>query len=355
MDYMEKGYHKAARLCVSSGYHGHGFFTTEGPDGAEHSLNTLLAQNICLTASRDAKTVTELSSELGVAADYIEDTLENLMKNQTMSLSGNKYRTTFPILTTEEYADIFESNIAHVKKSAPQLLNELIGLEDSFRAVGFYGADINDSTLLPMMTAMLCQEISINRFPVHLLPFRNDCTEWYVLGVTNRYPELSCKGTGMSSCGYTKTVTEYWFGPEGRFPVLKQTEAEVFERLFNGAGIENGEDEAALAALLEKGKITKGNDGYKIAVPVIRREEKRQLTAILAPVTEKASRIQQELLENTKKKVTALFPKHLSEQIPFFAAYLSSNTVDSVLQNEAAKRGINLTGNAANWFVIKEK
>ena len=74
-------------------------------DGADKALDTLLAQNICLCAYEKAKTVTEIASDLGVAADYIEETLEKLTKTQCVKQISNKYQTNNKRTTT--YNDYF--------------------------------------------------------------------------------------------------------------------------------------------------------------------------------------------------------------------------------------------------------
>lgn len=351
MDYMEKGYHKAAKLCFAIGCRYYGSLSAdEGPNGARKSLDSLLAQNICLAACREAKTVTELSSELGVAADYIEDTLEKLIKHQTVRMSGNKYRAAFPILSEAEYSAIYEENIAAVKRVSADLFDKLLGLKEKIRAVGFYGSENPMETLLTMLLSIICEEISDNAFPSHLLPFHNDCAEWHVLGVINHFPELSCKGIGTSCYGNTNHVTEYFFGSSNL--ELNKEEADAVYRIYSGAS-DGSVSEAVLAALIEKRRIVKTDSGYKIAVPVLSAEEKAQLTILFAPIIEQASGIQKELIQNTKKNVTKIFPDHLKEQIPFFAEYLASHTVDSVLLSEMERRGIRLADNTPSWFVIK--
>ena len=82
MDYMEKGYHKAVDLTVSvAGYEANG----ESLASINETMKSLLAKNICLSAYKKPKNVTEISSKLGVAADYVEFELEKLLKIGALS------------------------------------------------------------------------------------------------------------------------------------------------------------------------------------------------------------------------------------------------------------------------------
>jgi len=75
-------------------------FVKSGMDGTDGSpwnkLKTKLAKNILLEAYHNPSTIEELSLELGVAAPYMEEAVDELVEATLMvKLDNNKYKTDF--------------------------------------------------------------------------------------------------------------------------------------------------------------------------------------------------------------------------------------------------------------------
>jgi len=93
MECMENGYYKAIPLKFSMGaYVGKWNPALGNYDNADKALEGLLPQNICLAAYKTPKTVTEISSELGVAADYVEEALQKLVDTHSLNRQETNIR-----------------------------------------------------------------------------------------------------------------------------------------------------------------------------------------------------------------------------------------------------------------------
>ena len=92
-------------------------------------LNHALYKNIFLTLYDNAATAQELSLELGVALPYMEDELRYLCEQtflkRTSSKSGDRYETTFPIVSAASQKKVHENNVA-VQADITAVLEALI-------------------------------------------------------------------------------------------------------------------------------------------------------------------------------------------------------------------------------------
>ncbi len=79
----------------------------------DHKLN----KNILIAAYRTPSTAEELAVELGVALPYMEDELNFLVKSTLMKKNGNKYETSFFIVSTAAQDRIY----LHLSQIAPKL------------------------------------------------------------------------------------------------------------------------------------------------------------------------------------------------------------------------------------------
>lgn len=351
-NWMEHRYHHAIPLSLNIG--GHGNYSGLPYGGAKTALSSLLSQNICL-AAREPKTVTELSGELGVAADYIEDLLPALLRANALGKKGVKVQTMFPIWSGKTYAGILEANLACAREhGAASLLDALTDLSDSVSAIGFHGAGKNAADLLPMLIGVMGEAVSENRFPEEDLPFRDENMAWYILALTDRWPSLSCASGGVScfdfgNVGNGYEASEFFFGPpDYKGPDSRlRADASVMASFLAGKPL----SQAALAGLMERGLASTAG----IAVPVLdeKKGELAQLLEALSPVIRRAEEIQHAIHTVSKENVTKALAPHLLPQAPFFANYLSFNVLESILRHEAVSRGTVLRADTVHWFILR--
>ena len=113
---LKEGMNMAREFGVKSYKPEHISFIKSGTDGKDGSpwskLETKLAKNILLQAHKNPSTIEELSLEMGVAAPYMEEAVDELIKATLMKKSGNKYETDFNIINADEQR---ETENAHLK------------------------------------------------------------------------------------------------------------------------------------------------------------------------------------------------------------------------------------------------
>lgn len=356
MEYMNKGYRKAIPLKLDMG----GFVTNASLengnfDSADRVLDNLLAQNICIVAYEQAKTVTEIASELGVSADFIEDTLERLLKVQAISRISDKYRTTFPILSAQAMEDIMGGNRKLAKEKAGEILDGIYALEDEIRKVGFIGSDreMNRLLLILLMTAM--GEVEEHSFDTEKLPFHGaDDNAWYILATTGEKRAKSYVTAGVDvlwQCGIG-TFDAHIINPAVPDTRLSNdAERNAFVQIYKG---EIPDNRSALSQLIEKGKVVKDGEEYKIAVPTMNEEQEEALKRILAPVVELANDLQKQLLDRSYKLIKKYLPNHLQGQAEFFRTYFGEGVIETACMDEYVERELPLDRETVSRMIIKK-
>ncbi|MCL2774865.1 MAG: sigma-70 family RNA polymerase sigma factor [Oscillospiraceae bacterium] len=108
------------------------YFIKSGSDGSDGSpwskIRTKLAKNILLEAYYNASTIEELSLELGVAAPYMEEAVDELVNAELLKkLGGNKYETDFMILSAENQRDIENAHLK-IKDEYFNLAKEILDI-----------------------------------------------------------------------------------------------------------------------------------------------------------------------------------------------------------------------------------
>lgn len=89
-------------------------------------MNRSLCKNILLAAYRTPSTAHELAIELGVSLPYMEEELNELTKAALLKKSGEKYETTFFIVSANAQRKIFNK----LRETAPELTSALTGAID---------------------------------------------------------------------------------------------------------------------------------------------------------------------------------------------------------------------------------
>ncbi len=95
----------------------------DGYDGSPWSIvNRKICKNILLAAYRTPSTAEELAIELGVALPYMEDELKTLVNSTLMKKNGDKYETSFVIVSANAQKNIS----GDLSKITPLLADALI-------------------------------------------------------------------------------------------------------------------------------------------------------------------------------------------------------------------------------------
>lgn len=354
MDYMEKGYRKAIPLKFNMGGWVGKWNPAKGSyDNADKALEGLLPQNICLTIRDTAKTVTEIASEMGVAADYVEEALQKLVDTQSVKQVGNKYQTMFPIWDKAANQDIFDGNVACAKRVGREILDMIYGLGEEIQKIGFHGADKGMDKLLLFLIGFLGENTEGGQFETDKLPFTGDDKAWYILATTaERFNDYD--SYGINSNGSHFGVREYYFVQEFTEDNRSQRkeEQQAFYAIYRG---EEVSDEYSLSRLLESGKVVKEQGTLRITVPVLSTDkgEKERLLKVLEPVLEKTNALMKQIRSRSYETVKKYIPKHIANQADFFGGYCTYGVLAMILFEELKARGVKVTQDMATWYEVK--
>lgn len=356
MEYMEHGYRQAKPLLLNmGGWYGRLDREKGAYDNADKVLqNSLLAQNICQVAYKEAKTVTEIASEMGVAADYIESELERLLPTQAMRKTGNRYQTMFPIWDEEASWEIFGGNIDAAIQESKSVIDLLYSCADQIAQTGFYGCDWGIDRLILFLVGYLCTNIEYNTFETDKLPFRGKDKAWYLLGTTAKsFGDRGC--VGINSAGSMFGLCEYSFVSEDLedFRSMNTAYQKCFYEVYLG---NTPPKEEPLATLLESGKVIRDGEKYRPNVPVLNAHEgdEERLNAALAPVFEKLNAMQRSIYHRSMEAVSRHIPPHIADQKAFFGGYCCHSVPELALYRELCARDIKLNSLMGVWFTLKD-
>lgn len=356
MEYMEHGYRQAKPLLLNmGGWYGNLDRENGAYDNADKVLQgSLLAQNICQVAYLEPKTVTEIASDLGVAADYVEAELERIVPTQAMRRVGNRYQTMFPIWNEMITREVFEGNIDFAMQESKCVIDLLYTCADRITQAGFCGCDWGMDRLILFLVGYLCMNIECNSFETEKLPFRGKDKAWYILGtMANSFGNRGC--VGINSAGSMFGLREYSFVAEDLADQRSMNTA--YQRCFYDVYLgKTPVKEEPLAALLESGKIVCEGDTYRPNVPVLNAErgDEERLNQAIAPALEKLNRMQKKLYVRSAETVSKHIPAHIADQREFFGGYCCHSVPELVLYRELRARNIPLTDLMGVWFTVKD-
>ncbi len=357
MEFMEKKYRAAIPLQLNMGGTVQHWEPHMGCyDGADRALEGLLAQNICQAAYERPVTVTEIASDLGVAADYVEEVLEKLVSTQCVRQKASTYQTAFPILTGAQTDLVFRD--AYRIEGAPALVELIYSLEPAIREVGFYGSDRPMDKLMLMLAGWLAYSTEGNRFDVEKLPFRGVEKSWYILATMapafREKSEDDCVGlnTNGSNFGFMEFYIAQPHFPDNRSSCKE--EQRVMEALYLGNMTYVEEHKTELAHLIEAGKAEPYQDGYRLTVPVlsVAKGEWRALREALAPALTLTNQIQAEMNAHSTALMQQVIPPHLADQRGFFATYCTHGALLAALYRELMNRGLTVTREMPTWLSV---
>ena len=357
MEYMEHGYRQAKPMKFNmGGWFGNWDEKKGAYDNADKVLqNSLLAQNICQVAYREAKTVPEIASELGVAADYVEAELDRIVPTQAMRKVGNRYQTMFPILDGTAVREIFDENMELGMQKSREVIDLLYSCADRVAAADFYGCDWGMERLVLFLTGYLCINAEHNTFETDKLPFHGDDKAWYVLGTTEKsFGGSQSQPIGINSAGSLFGLREYGFVSDALKDIRNMTTADqkAFYAVWLG---ETPAQDEYLANLVESGKVVRCEDGYRVNVPVLsaQRGDEDRLKAAMSAAFDRINAMQECIYRRSVEMAARYIPDHIANQRDFFAGYFTHFVPEVALFRERCARGVEMTDLMGVWYTVK--
>ena len=255
-------------------------FTKNGNDGHDGSpwtqLSSRLNKNILLEADGNPCTIADLSMELGVAAPYMEDAVEELTAVELLRREGDRYVTNFPILscdaqeklvnvlrqTADEIYPLVEAALAAIRAERDRTGVIPLGGYQDFPALNWY--------LLLRMTDEAThnarQAVFGNTKPC---PQRPRGGQWTLVGYAAYDDGL--RSVGLHGAGTGNTLQWEDYKLPGLYTRcggdLTGTEAATMEKFLRKTG---AVDPDILAKLAARGYLRPTEEGYLPTFPLFR-------------------------------------------------------------------------------------
>ncbi len=308
-------------------------------------------QNILLAAYKEAVTVQELCTELGISAPYIEDDVNYLVRNQLLKeVSSGKYQTDFVILpgnNTDTAVELYESCF-------PEYYNKLIShierYKDTLISANFNTAAFSWNRLLWVYIHIIT-DIALCKFKNDVcrivscddIPDRPNGGKWIALGFDNSYFSDIKNSSGIQKeyipfDGPVHKITDGIFA-QGFFHYWSGLDSSVFfnlpDNIFTLCGkIIKGEldlksmdkEEEYMFSVAVKNKlIVKCDTEFKQNYYFIGSNSKKQIERIAFEFYGNAYPLFQKAWTQILDKYSSSIPKHLHWQMGnFLSNYLNS-------------------------------
>ena len=181
-------------------------FTASGPQNSGlpwKAMDRKIPKNILLQASGNPSTIEELSIELGIAAPYMEEEVERLVKATLLNkLNDKKYVTNFLIESKECQFDIYQAQRKGSRERS-QLADRIAeDLLPKMRELGIAGDNISDADVkwwLVIYIIDFCTK-NLDGYQSEWPERRENGETWGIIGYeATKLPEECI--TGHSGCG----------------------------------------------------------------------------------------------------------------------------------------------------------
>lgn len=341
----------------------------QGTPGADNEpmscVQRKVPQNILLSAYEHPVAIQELCIELGISAPYVEDEVQNLVKNQLMAeLPGGKFRTDFIILPNNKYDIInniyakcfpayFDLLMGFLEENRNLLTKEDLNIEYfSWERLLWVYIPVFSCLVLDLFKANVCQKIGYgSRFPL-----RPNGGEWIAFGFhdmadTKEKSDLQTWKEYIPWDGplhrtgkeFVQGYFHYWSGPAGSiFFELPDGVFSTCEQVIRKeiALSEMTEEEKFLFAIaMEKNLIVRKGTQLHRNYYFVKREGFKQLEELARKFYPFTLKYFQEAWEMILEKIGDSIPKDLHWQ----SGNVLSNTLNCFVScslYEAVKKGL---------------
>ncbi len=284
----------------------------------------LMEKQIFVACMSEAKTISEIADEIGVAPVYFEDKLDWLLKNGFLAERGKgKYITDFIIIPESIFHDHFYAKDELLKDIGKELTDILYASEKDIRAMDFYGNDMPYDYLLWELYYFACFALKDNMDECYRNQYKGDFPtrkkrDWELDGrvqfadetvdYSKPYRQVSWSNIHNHFAVGGYKMVEYGNHFQHKpFPnrdfYINRSNIRTVMKIFENSDVALDEHEQMQAAeLMEKGCLEKRGEGLYLTMPVMHYKVYGQivlyLKEALAPLAEKYTKL---LIELTDK------------------------------------------------------
>ena len=272
-----------------------------------NSISDVLTKQIFVSCWKEAKTIQDVSDEIGVAPVYFEEKLKYLLENKFIKeTSKGRYLTDFCILPEQKYTDfLYELSIIYDNIGA-EITEAISKVESEVRKLDFYGNDFPYDYLLWLLYIYACAGISNSMLEIYKnkwsgkVPDNNGKN--YRISGRVMFPDekIEYKKQKMVSwsnlhdhfqtSGYSHITYANLFQMEpfaDRDKIISEQNIDLVMRLFDNPKLQlSVVDEEKAVYLINEGYLTKNNDGLFLTMPVMTHKCPKDIEDILRKNTE---------------------------------------------------------------------
>ena len=289
--------------------------------------NRRLPGNIMLEAYYSPVNVEELSIELGVAAAYLEDEVDILVKRELLKLTKSNKLQSNVIIFTKEFEDELYDKVGRIYSDTADYLNQFLKEnEESIRAIGFQGSDMNQNTFLwQMATVSLVEALAekLERETIKTFPAMSNGSSGYQWGIERNHGDLDFEvsfmgytdkaGNGMSVIDYNKVERKH-------HELCRSIVGDIILKVAKGACEDFNEyEEDELPGLIQNGYIHNRQGKLSLNFPVYTSKEFIELKEKLEPAINHIYEACKSVLPITEAVLKNHVPPYLHEQLPAIA------------------------------------
>lgn len=298
-------------------------FWGNGTNRYYHLCDSRISQNILFACYHDKLSAEQISLEIGVALPYMEDKLAELCEYELLKKDGNRYYTNMVIFTTDFAREVKTKTAVLQGRIADKLMEAAAKYEDA-RAIGFYGADMSNTSFSWQITCFILYQAVIEMLQsrVHIsYPRDRFGTECFVWGAEKGEQSSWGASFGFGTFNAANNAGDYVqfmdFAINGEMVhhfFGQQSIVNVFLDIAKGHTEHFSENDRALAAeMIRKGYVISNHDHLFVNVPVLTVEQYEALKAIFAETSALIADEAEALMETVAKILKDHAPVHLKK------------------------------------------
>lgn len=297
---------------------------------ASKELKNLMAQQIVINCRLEARSITEIADEIGVAPVYLEQEIQRLLELDLIKeATKGKYLTNFCVLPKQPYV-----NALYVARKAfkdmemdRKILDTLFKIKDELLSYEFYGNDFDYGYLLWLLIVYACDRLGAEANRNYLRRYE----EKYPLDRNRTYRITGMFTLSEESVDYSKLdkfnsqgwsnlhtyfltpdygkieyINDFQFSP---FPVERDhwvtaNNVSLLIKLSRYPDVTLTPYEEEMAAIfISNGLLTKTDTGYHVEIPIIPnkvwKEMYKLIETTVAPLAVSYEKAVTKTLENT--------------------------------------------------------
>lgn len=265
----------------------------EGPNHYYGACDSLIRQNIVFACYNDQLTAEQIALEVGVGLPYMEDDLRELTEIGILRQEGRRYQANIVIFTgifAAEAQRLVQDNMRRIADLAKKCIEEK---EEDIRALGFVGAQMNETAFRWQMASLLLHRAVISiagSSAAPELPADNwgvHCVTWGVEEVENaREADFNFGASWMEDQrgDWVQCMDFPLNGDMVHHYLYRQAVANVFLAIARGEAEQLSENDEAIAAeLVKRGYACRKEDKLTVNCPVYTDGQYKALLALVEP------------------------------------------------------------------------